>query len=191
MVESAIKLLGNCDITRKSYEVNISDDFDPHFHPSLLRGIYEGDGCWTINKYRGAMDIRLASASSTFLQSVKSIIIQHCLETSLDVGRIRKLSCATACELIHRDKIVCADICEWFYQPLFVNDNLIMQQKYKRHLLLLKLYKENTFTLRERNKILDIHMSTFLVKKLNRTRFHIMVSIIFGIMITTELIRKF
>lgn len=76
----AVDLL-NCNPSRKSYEVQMPSHINPEHMASLIRGIYEGDGCWTINRVTGDMDIRLISANKTFLQSVRSTINAHCLQS--------------------------------------------------------------------------------------------------------------
>ena len=89
MASAAIQLMG-CAANRKTFDLTVSEvnRINPETYSSLIRGMFEGDGCWSVNHLRGYMNLSLASASAEFLQSVKDVINRCCLKTNKDIGRI-------------------------------------------------------------------------------------------------------
>ncbi len=105
------------------------------------------------------MDLRLVSANKQFIESIRSIINKHCLNSASDVGQIRPHR-VNYFELRYIDKVI------WFYDSNHVKDGIIMNQKYNRYLLMKQLFADNKLSVKERTAI----MIPFICKRTNRNK---------------------
>ena len=80
------------DSKRKSYDVKLPADIHAMYYPSLLRGIFDGDGCWGFctdpSKKLANIQLKLTSANKAFLYSVQDVINTQCFKTNSSFGSV-------------------------------------------------------------------------------------------------------
>ena len=144
------KSILNCNTSRKSFDAVLPECIDDEYLPSLIRGIYEGDGCWQfgVQKQKNNDSFRvslvLVSASSMLLDQVRVVIDNHCLNTSKRIGRIYKCSGGgNSHRLIYGAQEYCQVIGNCMYPTCVISEEIIMRQKYQRHILFNRLFSDS------------------------------------------------
>ena len=157
MAKRAEQML-DCDPSRKAFDLKLPHLIQTKFYSSLIRGIVEGDGCWTIEKTRGDMNVRIASSNLPLLESIRNIINKFCLNNSdhSTSGRIYRTGSrnANCYELKYMQRSMIRDIGQWLYDEDSINCGNIMQRKYKRYMFFKELFIDNPLPKKERIPIM-------------------------------------
>ena len=140
LCKEAAKLM-KCDPWRKTFDLQFPTDIDALYLPALIRGIFEGDGCWLIRAQNGnvSMSFQITSANELFLQVIKRKINKYALRTHLDEGSVLPRKEGHIFDLRYHKRIVCNDIGEWLYGSDQIDKGLFMCRKYERFQLLQRL----------------------------------------------------
>eukprot|EP01083_Nonionella_stella_P229719 812766_1 len=85
---TAQQMLG-CVAYRKTFDL-VFPEMEEQYLPSIIRGIFEGDGSWVINRVApyAYMRFSITSASFNFLRTIQRVINEHGLNTIQNTGKI-------------------------------------------------------------------------------------------------------
>eukprot|EP01083_Nonionella_stella_P296214 1006383_1 len=136
-LSNTMALLLDCDPRRKTFDLKFPHFIEPEYLSSIIRGIVDGDGCWSIFSSTSSprVTLSIASANQSFLDTIKSVINKFCLNTTEDRGTISQ--CAPHCyTLIYCDVVECRTIGEWMYQSQHIDDGMFLHKKLSRYRLL-------------------------------------------------------
>lgn len=142
LCRQATKLM-RCHPSRKTFDLQFPQKMDHQFLSSLIRGISEGDGCWTMRYSGGDITFKITSANELFLQIIRSKINKYALQTNLDEGFIQSRNNNTCFDLLYYKKPLCNAIGEWMYDSEQIKTGMFMRKKHERFLLLNRLFMIN------------------------------------------------
>ena len=138
-LSSRAQIILGCETNRKTFDLEFPSDIDDIFLPSLVRGIFDGDGSWGFQRNGGYpfIDFRIASANVNFLSAIERIINQQALHTTKVKKRIYKMNNQNCHQLAYRTQREVIQIGNWMYQHHDLkNHDLFMKQKYARFKLI-------------------------------------------------------
>ena len=152
LFEAAVHLLG-CDPSRKTFDLEFPSNLDLSFLPSLIRGLHDGDGSWSIccsqkKSIRCAVRFKLVSANPRFLKAIQSCINRYALNTTEEKGTL-KHHVGNCYHLSYYRYSDVHAIGRWMYNV----DNLhgaFMEQKYERFQLFERLFIKQKMSNRDR-----------------------------------------
>ena len=137
--DSIINFL-HCDPRRKTFDLKFPSCVDAKYLPSLIRGIFEGDGCFAMESRANAlMWIQICSANVEFLKCIQNCINEHCLQTNQEKGSITKT--AVFCwNLTYYTTEDCCKITDWLFEDDYISQHMLFAPKHRRSILHQKLF---------------------------------------------------
>ena len=158
LARAAAELLG-CDPSLKSFDLTFPC-IDPEFLPSLIRGIFDGDGSIVFNTSNSAVFFMICSASYSFLESIRRAINVHCFGTDSELGYIYSMINGTTYELRYLKQQQVHQLYLWLYQ----SQNRFMRQKHDRFKMFEKTFILQTIPFKERQELMRHYLEEEAVR---------------------------